>query len=70
MTDPVRVRIVGERGAQLFGAAVTVATLIAVVAYARRRHYVPLVATRTARKLRALAQRIEDAGLDIAKPDA
>jgi hypothetical protein len=69
MTDPVRVRLVGDTRAQLVGAAITLATFVVVIAYARRRHYLPFLATRTARRLRSVAQRIEDAGLDAARGD-
>ena len=66
-TDPVRVRLVGDTRAQLVGVLLTAATVAGLVVAVRWRRYGPLVATRTARKLRELAQRIEDAGLDIAR---
>ena len=67
MTDPVEVRIVGATAAQLtYLAGVALGGLVLVV-FLRRRTVIPLAATRTARVLRRAAQRIEDAGLDIAR---
>jgi len=75
--DPVQVRLVGNASAQLVGVAAVAALVVGVVVAARWKHYGPYLATRTARKLRAFAartdaaaQRIEDAGLNIARRDA
>lgn len=67
MSEPVDIRIVGTTRAQLVylaGVSLGVAVLVVIV---RRRTLVPLAATRTARALRRFAQRIEDAGLDVAR---
>lgn len=65
--EAVDVRIVGATRAQLasiVGALVVVAVFVVVQ---RRRTVIPFAATRTARTLRRAAQRIEDAGLDLAR---
>lgn len=67
MTDTVPVRIVGTTRAQLVSFASVVAVIGVLVIVQRRKTLLPLAATRCARKLRTIAQRIEDAGLDIAR---
>jgi hypothetical protein len=65
---PMKVRIVQPPGSQLAG-ALAVVTVAGVVFLAFRwKHYGPYLATRTARRLRRIAQVIEDRGLDIARP--
>ena len=75
MTDaPIKVRVLSDPRSQLAALAVSAAVVTAVVVAVRWRHFGPLVATRTSRKLRAFARRcesaaqsLEDAGLNIAR---
>jgi hypothetical protein len=66
-TGPVKVRIVGTSGQQVLGVVLFCAVVAGVVVIARWRTYGPFAATRMARKLRSMADRLEDAGLNLAK---
>lgn len=68
MSDPVKVRIVTPPGSRAAGLATLVVVAGVVVLAIRWKHYGPYLATRTARRLRRIAQAIEDRGLDIARP--
>lgn len=66
--QPVKVRLVTDPGSRVAGFVAVVLVAGVVVLAARWKHYGPLLATRTARRLRRAAQVIEDRGLDIARP--
>lgn len=66
--DPLQVRIVGSAAGQVAGLVFAAALLAGIVVYQRRARYFPLFATRTARTMRQWATRIEDAGLNHARP--
>jgi hypothetical protein len=66
--QPVKVRIVTDPGSRAAGLLAVVVVAGVVVLVARWKHYGPYLATRTARRLRRMAQVIEDRGLDIARP--
>jgi hypothetical protein len=69
-TDPVQVRLVNNPRAQLAGLATAAVVVSGLIVVLRWKRYGPYLATRTAKRLRVIAQRIEDFGLDIARKDA